>query len=239
MKIRTELIPSNVGIRGPKSPRLLNPLGVCWHWTANKNRGANAESHRKYFHNATEGSHDVIDDKEVIHMVPYNEIVWHAGPSRLLKPEIKKKYPKGPNSSLIGVELCVQKGYNHEALFENAVTWGVKLCLEFNFNPMTDFVRHYDCTGKDCPRFWTPLENGGEEAWEKFKEEVERNLVETCSVYLNYKPIGEGLLKEGRSYLPVRILTEAIDQEIKAGAKGVYVERWDEATKTVYLKTRG
>lgn len=50
---------------------------------------------------------------------------------------------------------------------------------------------------------------------------------EKCNVYLDGKLIGEGVLSAGVSYLPVRKL-----ERIKYA-----VERWDNATKSVYLKT--
>jgi len=51
--------------------------------------------------------------------------------------------------------------------------------------------------------------------------------VPKCKVYLDGKLVGEGILHEGRSYLPVRALEN----------KRYVVDRWDDNTKSVYLKS--
>jgi N-acetylmuramoyl-L-alanine amidase CwlA len=238
--LRVALIPAGQGIRASKTHKYLNPEGVCWHWTANVRPGANAEMHRRYFHNAENGTHYVLDDKEIIHLVPETEVVWHAGPDYLLSKEIKKKYPRGTNLSLIGVEICVNQDRNEKKTYENAVALGVYLCQKYNWDPEKDFVRHYDCTGKDCPQFWTKYVPGGEQAWADFKKEVKRRLVNTAKVktrtetvvdtkvYLDGKLKGEGIIVNNISYLPVRAMENTPPFK---------VEKFVNETKSVYLKS--
>ncbi len=51
--------------------------------------------------------------------------------------------------------------------------------------------------------------------------------VQTCTVLLDGEFVGEGVLHEGRSYLPIRILE----------GKTYRVDRWDNDTRTVHLRT--
>uniref|UniRef100_UPI002FDFC53E peptidoglycan recognition protein family protein n=1 Tax=Thermodesulfitimonas autotrophica TaxID=1894989 RepID=UPI002FDFC53E len=166
------LVPAGQGIRRPKKYITLTARGVCWHWTANTQKGADAKAHLQYWRKAEVGAHYIVDDTGAYQAAPDTEVVWHAGPGSLYTPEIKKKYPAGPNLSLIGVELCVNLGGNWEKTYRYAVALGAYLCKKYGFDPSKDFVRHYDCTRKDCPRMWTPYVAGGEDAWEDFKRNV-------------------------------------------------------------------
>jgi len=60
---------------------------------------------------------------------------------------------------------------------------------------------------------------------EYFAKEAEE--VQTCRVMLDNEFVGEGVLHEGRSYLPIRTLEN----------KTYRVDRWDNDTRTVYLRT--
>lgn len=171
-----DFVPVGVGIRGPKKYRNLTVHGVCWHWTANMSKGANARAHRKYWERSAEGAHYAVDDKMIIHSAPDTEVVWHAGPSNNYTSYIKNKYPAGANLRLIGVELCVNSDGNWDDTYKNAVALGAYLCIYHNLSPFKNFERHYDCTKKDCPRMMTPYVTGGEAAWEKFKNDVQRRV---------------------------------------------------------------
>ena len=45
------------------------------------------------------------------------------------------------------------------------------LCLKFDLKE-TDVIRHYDVTGKNCPKYF--VEN--EEAWEQFRSDIGEEL---------------------------------------------------------------
>lgn len=171
-----DFVPAGRGIRRPKIYTKLVIQGVCWHWTANTSKGADAKAHRAYWETAEYGAHYVVDDKIIIHTVPGNEVVWHAGPSTDYTAYIKNKYPAGANLRLIGVELCVNSDGDWGATYNNAVTLGAYLADYYNLNPLVSFERHYDCAKKDCPRMMTPYVVGGDEAWLKFKGDVQRRI---------------------------------------------------------------
>jgi len=174
------IVPAGQGIRCKKKYTELIPTkgGICWHWTANEKPGANADAHRKYWERAEYGAHYVVDDKKVIHCVPDTEVVWHAGPGTDYTDYIRRKYPRGANLSLVGVEMCVNSDGDWNRTYQNAVALGVYLCKKYSFDPFSNFERHYDCTRKDCPRMWTPYVPGGEQAWQKFLYDVGVLLVD-------------------------------------------------------------
>jgi len=72
----------------------LIPKGVVIHETGNIN-GADAEAHYKYWNSspaAKSSAHIVLDDRQIIQLIPYTERAWHAG--------------KTANSRFIGIEIC-------------------------------------------------------------------------------------------------------------------------------------
>ena len=165
------------GIRYDKGVGPLVLKGAVWHWTANTAKDAGAEAHFSYWNGSAQyGAHYVVDDKKIIHAVPDNEVLWHAGPSTLYTSFIKNKFPKGANSSCIGIELCVNSDGNWETTYINAVNLGAFLCVNYGWTPDENFVRHYDCTKKDCPRMMSPYVTGGDAAWAKFKADVNKKL---------------------------------------------------------------
>lgn len=173
-----DFIPAGTGIRKPKQYSKLTPEGLVWHWTANTSKGAGAKTHRKYFAqpNVENGTHYVIDDTYVIQMVPDTELVWHSGPSRLYTDWLKRNFPKGANASWIGIELCVNSDGNFNKMYLNAVKFGALKCLEYNWTPEKNFYRHFDATGKDCPRFFTKFDTNGEAKWKQFKLDVQKEI---------------------------------------------------------------
>lgn len=141
---------------------------IVWHWTANP--GATARGHVGYFGNVI-GRQDPYDDKadtyasahvfidrtETLCIIPLDELAYHASQA---------------NPYSVGVELCIElDGSFHPNTVEQAVQLGVELCRLYNITP-SDFLRHYDVTGKICPKQW--VENPKE--WEWFKTEVGNRL---------------------------------------------------------------
>lgn len=175
MDIQKRFIPPGTGIRRLKTYIVLTPEGMCWHWTANLRQGAGAENHWKYWHNAEVGGHYVVDDRAIIQCVPDTEIIWHAG-GGTTTDYARKKYPAGTNASLMGVELCVNSDGDWNKTYQNAVHLGAVKCIEYGWSPHKNFERHYDCTGKDCPRMWTPYVPGGNETWQRFLDDVEAEI---------------------------------------------------------------
>ena len=90
----------------------LKPKGVVVHETGNP--GGTAQNHFDYWNAKNRGSsvQAVVDWNEVIQLIPYNEVSWHAG--------------RTANLSMIGVELCRPAEYD-EAKFNAVWDTAVKL----------------------------------------------------------------------------------------------------------------
>lgn len=130
------------------------------HYTANN--GAGAENHYKYFGNLKDryaSAHIFVDKDEALNIVPLNEVAYHANDIQ--------KYVNGqpyrgvselkPNANYlsIGVEMCLEKdGSFHKDTIERTENVFVELCKKFKLDPITDIVRHFDITSKNCPAPW-------------------------------------------------------------------------------------
>lgn len=61
----------------------LDQTTLTIHETANYNRGANADMHKRWLHSGASGSYVgfnfVVDDKKIIQLTPLNEVTWAAG----------------------------------------------------------------------------------------------------------------------------------------------------------------
>jgi N-acetylmuramoyl-L-alanine amidase len=47
-----------------------------------------------------------------------------------------------------------------------------ELCLQLGLDPETDVIRHYDVTGKDCPKYYVEHP----EAWNAFRADTAAEL---------------------------------------------------------------
>ena len=102
--------------------------------------------------------------------------VWHAGGQSYTQWALNE-YPEWttdqaghtPNWAFIGVELCHQDytGRFTEKTLKSASWLALKLISEYNLKS-SDMVRHYDLTGKDCPKYWV----ANRQAWAGFKRRL-------------------------------------------------------------------
>lgn len=139
VKVNTKLIESGTKARSGKNRKIKY---IVIHETANTSSGANAKSHAEYLskNNKTSTSwHYTVDEKEIYHHIPDNEIAHHAATE------------KG-NLYGIGVELCVNEDGNFEKTFENGAKLVAYLVKQYNLK-ISDIKTHNDFSGKDCPHF--------------------------------------------------------------------------------------
>lgn len=213
--IKQEFVQVNQYTRPGK--KLNGVKGIVWHYTADP--GASAQNIRDYFNGTCirekryASAHLVVDDKEVIQMIPFDEVAYHAHDKSLCFPDELK-----PNANLctIGVEMCIDKNGNiTEATFQNAVELGVQLCKMFNLDPFKNFYRHYDITHKNCPAPW--VANPSE--FERFKKLVKEKLSEGIPKEPAQKPqsapkkyvLPTGILKQGMKGDAVKQLQIALN----------------------------
>lgn len=123
---------------------------IVMHYTANN--GDTALSNCKYFTkpNLNTSAHYFVDEKEIYESVKPSAVAWHCGTSG------KYKHKHCRNENAIGVELCSRKDSKNKYYFKdetvyNAVSLVKNLMKEYNI-PISNVIRHYDVTGKQCPR---------------------------------------------------------------------------------------
>ena len=134
---------------------MLRILGVTLHWYGKP--GQPADEVWRYFQGRTDigSAHYILDPTTAIHCIPLDEIAYHAGPMAATTPEARKRWGEYPNSHLIGIEMAHDDwaGRIAPATLAKARMLCAWLCWRFDLNPMSDIVRHFDVTGKLCPRW--------------------------------------------------------------------------------------
>lgn len=156
--------------------------GIVVHYTGNYNLYATAMANRNYF-NTTDvnaSSQFITDDKEIVQCTesPLN-VCWHAGSwngytpiGKAIGETVNGKW-YGPNHFLIGIEMCVNKGDTTpawEIVKDTTAQLVAALMLDYNLD-ISKLYRHYDITGKICPRALID-----EKAWTSFKNLVNSKL---------------------------------------------------------------
>jgi N-acetylmuramoyl-L-alanine amidase len=150
--------------------------GIVLHWVANPK--TTAMNNRNYFENLKTGAegryasaHFVIGlEGEVVQCLLENEIGYHVGAQpKDYKARAIKELSSYPNNCTIGIELCHT---NWDCEFTALTLKAAKelileLCERYGLG-RGNIYRHYDITGKDCPRFF--VKHGDE--WEKFLDFV-------------------------------------------------------------------
>jgi N-acetylmuramoyl-L-alanine amidase CwlA len=128
---------------------------VTWEWLAS---GKYASPHVVIYHN------------EVWEFVPLGMVGWHAGAAdpndytRLAKDSIGIP----PWKSTIGAELVPEDkedGHFASDTLRTFLTWGRDVCELFLLNPIHCLWRHYDVTGKVCPKWFVEHSD----AWENIR----------------------------------------------------------------------
>jgi N-acetylmuramoyl-L-alanine amidase len=160
--------------------------GVVAHWTANENKGANAVRNRDYF-NTTDrfaSAHYIVDDAQIVQCVPDCELAWHVG-SKNYKPDGERirEGSFSPNYFLIGFEMCVNSDGNWAKTYQNSVELAAHLLVKFDLKT-TDLYRHFDITGKDCPKMM--IESA---KWTAFKTAISKEILKINAVE---KPVASG-----------------------------------------------
>lgn len=214
----------------------IKPKGIVIHWTANTGKGSDADNNRNYFNNLTDrfaSAHYVVDDHQVVQCLPENEMAYHVG-AKEYKPGAVKGLSRYPNDCTIGIEICVNKDGDFDQTIKNAVALVVDICKRHSFT-RDNLWRHYDITGKDCPRFFvdnpTAVSYGFASAsggWERFKADVEIALTkgeeDLKEVYVDFDgklALTKGGLNEaGKLCVPVVELIEKFDLPLVANFKG-------------------
>lgn len=122
------------------------PRYIVIHDTDNRKFGANAQANRDYFANhpdAQASAHYTVDQNNIIQVLENNWRGWHVG---------DRSNPIINNSNTIGIELCVNVDNDFNKTLENGIAL-TKYLMEKYAIPAQNVVRHYDVTGKICPKY--------------------------------------------------------------------------------------
>ncbi|MGG4398190.1 N-acetylmuramoyl-L-alanine amidase [Paenibacillus thiaminolyticus] len=108
----------------------------------------------------TASYHIVVDEHEVIEVIPLTENAWHAGDGN-----------GDGNRKSIGIEIC--ESGNYGKTIQNAAELVAHMLYERGWG-VDRLRRHFDWSGKICPRL---MYSGGKwTAWERFKLMVQKEL---------------------------------------------------------------
>lgn len=161
---------------GDRSPEEIQYLVL--HYTGND--GDTAINNAAYFQNnvVKASAHYFVDDTTVYRSVPELKVAWAVGGH--LYSDVKNTgggsmYGVITNRNSINVELCdtIRDGTYRasEATLANAVALCRDLMKRYQI-PISRVYRHFDVTGKHCPRYFMD-----ETAWEQFKSRLEESPV--------------------------------------------------------------
>lgn len=169
MKINTSLISNNNSYAGQV------PKYIVIHNTDNYAAGADAHAHAKAQHDGNfsgYSAHVFVDDKGAYQALPYNRGAWHVGVNyggRL--------FGVCSNHNSIGIEMCVQSGYNYEKAFQNTVNVCKQLMKQYGIDA-DHVLQHYDVCAKNCP---SAIRAKGD--WNRFKQLIGSSETVTVEKY--------------------------------------------------------
>lgn len=156
-ELDVELLPVNPYSR--PGTELAEVKGIVVHYTANP--GTTAMQNRDYFaglaetHTTSASSHFIIGlEGEIVQCIPCNEIAYAT---------------KERNADTIAIECCIEDdtGKFNARTYQSLVELTTWLMGRYELG-VDDVIRHYDATGKNCPKYY--VENGG--AWRVFKSDL-------------------------------------------------------------------
>ena len=162
--VTVDYLPTNEYSR-PGTP-LEEISGVVVHYVGNP--GTTAAANRSFFanlaltHETYASAHFLVGlDGEILQCVPLTEIAYCSNTA---------------NDYTVSIEVCHgdETGKFNDATMESLEKLVAWLCEAFDLDPTEDVIRHYDVTGKICPKYY--VEN--EDAWLSFKQDVSARIEE-------------------------------------------------------------
>lgn len=138
-----------------RGERLEGLKDIVIHYVGNP--GTTAQQNRNYYNNSdseVSAHFNVGLDGEVIQCVPLDE---------------KSSASNWRNDNTISIEVCHpdETGQFTEATYDSLVQLTAWLCDLRHLN-IDHIIRHYDISGKECPRYYVQHED----KWERFKADV-------------------------------------------------------------------
>lgn len=203
--------------------KIIKLKGVVIHWTANTDAGADAVANRSYFNTTGNfaSTHYIVDSKQIIRCLPDDEIGYHVGASRYTELGNSIREGTSPNYFLLGIEMCVNSDGDWNRTYASTVSLAAYLIKKYGLT-VDDLFRHYDITGKECPKMMIE-----EKPWNEFKAAVATQL-QPASIKVNGEYLAVDVFMKGDTvYAPVRAIAEAVGAEVD----------WEPDSRTVLIKT--
>ncbi|WP_256718602.1 N-acetylmuramoyl-L-alanine amidase [Paenibacillus odorifer] len=191
------------------------------------NPASSAANERAWLTNPTNARqasfHIVVDEKEAVECLPLNENAWHSGDGSAAK---------SGNRTSIGVEIC--ESGNYAKTLDNAAALVASMLKERGWGTER-LRRHYDWSGKICPRLM--YDSGKWTGWTAFKALVQAHMneggdelsVDKASIVINGCKARDGVIIDGSVYVPLREVAEKLGAAIA----------WDNVTKTASVTIKG
>ena len=161
---------------------------IVIHYTAND--GDTDEGNGNYFKdNVVKASaHYFLDDDSVTQSVKDDRVAYAVGGKKYSdcsKTGGGKYYGKCTNTNSISIELCddVKNGtiYPSAKTIENALELTEYLMKKYNV-PKSNVIRHFDVTGKYCPKYWMDDAKWKKEFWNKLDGESKSVVADSYKV---------------------------------------------------------
>lgn len=117
---------------------------ITIHETDNRGSSSTAKAHDEFLRNNFQditGWHYTVDDTEIYHHIPDNEIAWNAGDGRTRN---------GGNINGIGIEMCVSLGIDYDQTMYNTAMLTAALLYNYDLT-LEDVKLHEDFMDKVCP----------------------------------------------------------------------------------------
>lgn len=249
LQIKEQLVSKN----HPNRPTSQNmPIAVIIHYTANDSPSATDTANANYINrtyklingsyyesdgktNFRYGSAQwFIDEDSATRTIPQNEVAWGCGDRQLSydngykgQTKIAKEiFDHKQNYKTINYELCNNGDWKKAC--DNSIDIIAQDMVDFDIS--TDMIfRHYDITGKICPKPFVDDIN----AWNEYKNKIIKRVGELKmeKKLIKFDILGnkteiEGIFTEGRNYVGARELLEKIGFKID----------WDSQNQEIIVK---
>lgn len=155
------------------------------HYTGNN--GDTAKNNAEYFSRESIGAsaHYFVDPQSIWRSVPDKHTAWHCGAKSY-------KHAACRNANSIGIEICIldKQGKIRQESIDHAATLTRELMKKYGV-PVSNVLRHYDVTGKNCP---APMVSNPK-LWESFRAKLTQKEEEIVTqeqfnaMYQNINPL--------------------------------------------------
>lgn len=178
----------------------INPTTITIHSTGNPS--STALNERGWLTNPSNNRqaswHIAVDSKMAVEAIPLDEVAWHSG-------------NRAGNNTSISIEIC--ESGDRAKTIQNAINLTTSMLHERGWG-VDKLRRHYDWSGKICPRI---MSANNWDDWDNFKTIVEREVQklkktnDLTDIKINYKGkifTIKGVTANGTNYVPIRTIQE-------------------------------